>query len=167
MLRRILATSLVVAALVAAVAVPGAYAQPRNPNKDVIQTAQAAGAFNTLLKAVRVADLQGKLKTTGPITVFAPNDDAFAKVPSEVLASLLANESALRNVLLYHVVEGEAYAADVVNLSSVTTLQGSPISISVMGSDVYLNGTTKVIATDIKAKNGVIHVIDSVLLPPQ
>ena len=165
MIRRLLIALGTVAILAAAIA-PASDAQPRNPNKDIIQTAQAAGSFNTLLKAIRLADLQGKLKTGGPYTVFAPTDEAFAKLPPETLAAVLADENLLRSILLYHVVDGAAYAKDVVGLTSVTTLNGASISIAVVGSSVVLNGTSNVIATDIAAKNGVIHVIDTVLLPP-
>ncbi len=162
--RLLLAVSAV--AVFAASAAPVADAQPRNKNQDIVQTAQAAGSFNTLLKALRVADLQGKLKTGGPYTVFAPTDEAFAKLPPETLAAVLADENLLRSILLYHVVDGAVFAKDVVGLTSATTLNGASISIAVVGSTVVLNGNSNVTATDIAAKNGVIHVIDTVLLPP-
>ena len=165
MIRRLLIAVSAVAVFAAAAA-PTADAQPRNKNQDNIQTAQAAGSFNTLLKAIRLADLQGKLKTGGPYTVFAPTDEAFAKLPPETLAAVLADENLLRSILLYHVVDGAVFAKDVVGLTSVETLNGATISIAVVGGGVVLNGTSNVIATDIAAKNGVIHVIDTVLLPP-
>jgi len=165
MIRRLLLAVSAVAVFAAAAA-PTADAQPRNPNKDIIQTAQAAGSFNTLLKAIRLADLQGKLKTGGPYTVFAPTDEAFAKLPPETLAAVLADEKLLTSILLYHVVDGAVYAKDVVGLTSAQTLNGASISIAVVGGGVVLNGTSNVTATDITAKNGVIHVIDTVLLPP-
>jgi uncharacterized surface protein with fasciclin (FAS1) repeats len=165
MIRRLLVALSAVAVLAAAV-VPAAEAQPRNPNKDIIQTAQAAGSFNTLLKAIRLAELQGTLKTGGPFTVFAPTDEAFAKLPPATLSAVLADPNLLRSILLYHVVDGAVYARDVVGLTSAETLNGASISIAVVGSDVVLNGSSTVTAVDIAAKNGVIHVIDTVLLPP-
>jgi len=143
-----------------------AVAQPRNPNKDIIQTAQAAGSFQTLLKAVRLADLQGTLKTGGPFTVFAPTDEAFAKLPPATLEAVLADRNLLRSILLYHVVDGAVGSAQVVGLNSATTLNGAAVSIAVVGGNVVLNGNSTVTAVDVQAKNGVIHVIDTVLLPP-
>ncbi len=164
MIRRMLVTLGALAVLTAAVA--PADAKPKNPNKDIIQTAQAAGSFKTLLKAIRTADLQGTLKTGGPFTVFAPTDAAFAKLPAETLAAVLADKDLLRSILLYHVVDGSVYAKDVVTLTSAPTLNGAPVAIAVVGKGVVLNGASNVTATDIQAKNGVIHVIDTVLLPP-
>jgi len=132
---------------------------------DLVMTAQKAGSFKTLLRLVRQAGLQDELKSAGPFTVFAPTDEAFAKLPAGTLQSLAKDRAALRNILLYHVVSGEVAAAQVVGLSSASTLQGGSVSIAVQGGTVVLNGTTNVIATDVFATNGVIHVIDSVLLP--
>ena len=164
MIRRLL-FAVATVAVFGAVAAP-AQAQPRNKNKDIVQTAQAAGSFKTLLTAVRAADLQGTLKTGGPFTVFAPTDEAFAKLPAGTVEALLADPAKLRAVLLYHVVDGAVRAADVVQLSSAKTLNGADVAIAVVGGGVVLNGGTNVVATDVTAKNGVIHVIDSVLLPP-
>jgi len=164
MIRRFLVTLGAIAVLTAAAA--PADAQPRNPNKDLVQTAQAAGSFKTLLKAIRLADLQGTLKTGGPFTVFAPTDEAFAKLPPETLAAVLADKALLRSILLYHVVDGAVYAKDVVGLTSAPTLNGASVAIAVVGEGVVLNGNSNVVATDVQAKNGVIHVIDTVLLPP-
>jgi uncharacterized surface protein with fasciclin (FAS1) repeats len=121
--------------------------------------------FNTLTKAVQAVGLQKTLTVDGPFTVFAPTDEAFAALPPGTLEFLLENPEQLKQILLYHVVEGEVPAAVVVGLTSATTLNGADISISVNGG-VVLNGDTNVILTDVFAKNGVIHVIDKVLLPP-
>jgi len=141
-----------------------AFADGHAMKKDIVDTAVAAGSFNTLVTAVKAADLVEVLKGEGPFTVFAPNDDAFAKVPGETLQGLLADKAALSNVLTYHVVAGKVMAADVVKLSEATTVQGQNVSIEVKDGVVFVDGA-KVISADIKASNGVIHVIDSVILP--
>ncbi len=133
---------------------------------DIVDIAVADGRFTTLVAAVEAAGLVDILKSEGPFTVFAPTDDAFAALPAGTVEGLLADIPALTAVLTYHVVPGAVLAADVVNLESATTVQGSDISISVQDGAVFLNETTQVIITDIQASNGVIHVIDSVLLPP-
>jgi len=133
---------------------------------DIVATATAAGSFTTLLQAATKAGLVETLQGPGPFTVFAPTDAAFAKLPAGTLDKLLANPDQLKKVLLYHVVAGKVMAADVVGLSSADTVEGSPIKVSVKDGSVYLNDTTKVVTTDIAASNGVIHVIDQVLLPP-
>lgn len=132
--------------------------------KDIVDTAVAAGDFNTLVTAVKAAGLVETLKGEGPFTVFAPTDAAFAKVPKETLNALLADKAALANVLTYHVVAGKVMAADVVKLTSAVTVQGQSVSIEVKDGKVYVDGA-QVVATDIKASNGVIHVIDAVILP--
>ena len=132
--------------------------------KDIVDTAVAAGDFNTLVTAVKAAGLVETLKGEGPFTVFAPTDAAFAKVPTETLNALLADKAALANVLTYHVVAGKVMAADVVKLNSAETVQGQAVSIEVKGGKVYVDGA-QVVTTDIKASNGVIHVIDAVILP--
>lgn len=133
---------------------------------DIVATADGAGTFTTLLAAATAAGLVETLQGPGPFTVFAPTDDAFAALPEGTLDSLLADPEALGQILLYHVVAGEVLAADVVGLTSAESVQGSPIAISVMDGKVYLNETAQVTATDIMASNGVIHVIDQVILPP-
>lgn len=130
---------------------------------DIVDTASSAGTFNTLLAAATAADLVDTLKGDGPFTVFAPTDDAFAKVPAEALEALIADKEALRKVLLYHVVSGKVMAADVMKLSSATTVQGSDVMIDT-SDGVKINDAT-VIAADVMAGNGVIHVIDTVLMP--
>jgi len=144
--------------------ITSAFADGHGMKKDIVDTAVAAGSFNTLVTAVKAADLVEVLKGEGPFTVFAPNDDAFAKVPGETLQGLLADKAALSNVLTYHVVAGKVMAADVVKLSEATTVQGQNVSIEVKDGVVFIDGA-KVISADIKASNGVIHVIDSVILP--
>ena len=132
--------------------------------KDIVDTAVAAGDFNTLVTAVKAAGLVETLKGEEPFTVFAPTDAAFAKVPTDTLNALLADKAALANVLTYHVVAGKVMAADVVKLTSAVTVQGQAVSIEVKDGKVYIDGT-QVVTTDIEASNGVIHVIDAVILP--
>jgi len=135
--------------------------------KDLVDTALGAGSFTTLAKALAAADLVGTLKGPGPFTVFAPTDAAFAKLPEGTLDELLKpeNKAKLRAVLTYHVVPGRVMAADVVKLTSAKAVSGDTLSIKVNGDSVMLN-QAQVIKTDIAASNGVIHVIDAVLLPP-
>jgi len=142
---------------------------PEPKLSDIVDTAVADGRFTTLAAALTAADLIDTLKGEGPFTVFAPTDDAFAKLPEGTVASLLLPENLeqLKSILLYHVVPGKVMAADVVKLTSADTVQGDPISIKVENGKVYLNDTVEVIITDVEASNGVIHVIDAVLLPPQ
>lgn len=134
--------------------------------KDIVDTAVANGSFKTLVAAVKAGDLVETLKGEGPFTVFAPNDDAFAKVPEATLAELLKPESKekLQGILTYHVVKGNVMAADVVELESATTVNGQTVAIKTEDGNVMV-GSSKVIATDIECSNGVIHVIDSVLMP--
>jgi transforming growth factor-beta-induced protein len=130
------------------------------------EVAAAAGGFDTLLAAVGAAGLAETLSGEGPFTVFAPTDEAFAALPDGTLEALLADIPTLTEILLYHVVSGAVLAETVVGLESATTVQGSDVMISVENGMVFLNGTVQVIVTDIEASNGVIHVIDAVLLPP-
>jgi len=130
------------------------------------EVAAEAGSFTTLLAAVDAAGLTETLSGEGPFTVFAPTDDAFAALPEGTVEALLADIPTLTNILLYHVVSGAVGSDAVVGLDSATTLEGSDISISVEDGSVILNGTAKVVITDVQASNGVIHVIDTVLLPP-
>jgi uncharacterized surface protein with fasciclin (FAS1) repeats len=131
---------------------------------DIVGTASAAGSFETLVSAVKAADLVDTLKGEGPFTVFAPTDAAFAKLPRAQLEALLADQDALTKVLTYHVIQGRVEAADVVKLSSVETIEGQPVKIHV-GESVMVNNAT-VVKTDISTSNGVIHVIDTVMVPP-
>lgn len=132
---------------------------------DIVDTAVAAGAFKTLVAAVQAAGLVDTLKDTGPFTVFAPTDEAFNKLPAAAVADLLKpeNKAKLQGVLTYHVVAGKVLAADVVKLKSAKSLQGQELAIDTTAG-VKVDGAT-VVKTDILCTNGVIHVIDSVILP--
>jgi len=135
-------------------------------SKDIVDTAVAAGQFNTLAKALQAAGLVETLKGKGPFTVFAPTDDAFAKLPAGTVDDLLKpeNKGKLKAILLYHVVPGKVTAAQVTKLHSAKTANGQEVKISVADGKVMINDAT-VVKADVKASNGVIHVIDSVLLP--
>lgn len=134
--------------------------------KDIVDTAVANGSFNTLAAALQAADLVGTLKSDGPFTVFAPTDEAFAKLPEGTVATLLKpeNKDKLVSILTYHVVAGKVKSAQVVKLDSATTVNGADVKISVRDGSVFVNDA-KVIKADVYASNGVIHVIDTVLLP--
>ncbi len=134
--------------------------------KDIVETATEAGSFKTLLTAVKAAGLVETLQGKGPFTVFAPTDAAFAALPAGTLEGLLKDPAALKKILLYHVVSGAVTADKVVGLTSATSVEGSPIAISVKDGTVYLNDSAKVVTPDVMASNGVIHVIDKVILPP-
>jgi uncharacterized surface protein with fasciclin (FAS1) repeats len=134
--------------------------------KDIVQTAVADGRFTTLVTALQAADLATTLSGPGPFTVFAPTDDAFKKLPSGTVETLLKDpKGQLSQILLYHVVPGKLMAADVVKKTSLATVQGKPLNVTVQNQTVMVDGAT-VIITDIETKNGVIHVIDSVMIPP-
>ncbi len=137
-------------------------------DKTIVEVAASADSFKTLVAAVKAADLVETLSGEGPFTVFAPTDEAFKKVPKEVLADLLKpeNKDKLVAVLTYHVVPGKVLAADVVKLDKAKTVQGSEAKITVKEGTVKIDGA-KVVKTDIICKNGVIHVIDAVILPPE
>jgi len=147
--------------------VPAPTTTPEPMLKDIVDTAVADGRFTTLVTAVQAAGLVDTLKGEGPFTVFAPTDDAFAKLPAGTVEDLLKpeNKQALTDILLYHVVSGKVMAADVVGLTSATTVLGKDVAIKVDMGNVYINDA-KVIITDIETSNGVIHVIDTVILPP-
>jgi uncharacterized surface protein with fasciclin (FAS1) repeats len=132
--------------------------------KDIVDTAVAAGSFNTLVTAVKAAGLVDTLKSAGPFTVFAPTDEAFAKIPKAQLDALIADKEALKKVLLYHVVSGKVMAADAMKLSSAKTVQGGSAKISKMGDKVMIDNA-HIVKTDIVTSNGVIHVIDTVIMP--
>ena len=130
---------------------------------DIVDTAISAGTFNTLVTAVKAAGLVDTLKGDGPFTVFAPNDEAFAKLPAGTVESLLENPEQLAAILTFHVVAGKKTASDVVGSDSLPTVQGQ--SLTVDTTDGVTIGGAKVLATDVEATNGVIHVIDTVLIP--
>ncbi len=133
--------------------------------KNIVQTAIDAGSFKTLVTAVQTADLVETLSGEGPFTVFAPTDDAFAAVPEETLNALLADKAELTKVLTYHVASGKYMAEDVVSMGNITTLEGNMLDVEITNEGVFVGGA-KVIQTDIECSNGVIHVIDTVLIPP-
>lgn len=145
---------------------PVAVAAPAAAEKDIVDTAVGAGSFNTLVAAVKAAGLVDVLKGDGPFTVFAPTDEAFAKLPAGTVDSLLKpeNKDKLVAILTYHVVPGKVMAADVVKLTGAKTVQGQQVDIKVADGKVMVDGAT-VVTTDIGTSNGVIHVIDSVILP--
>ena len=138
------------------------------PLKDIVDTAVGAGSFKTLAAALTAADLVSTLKGAGPFTVFAPTDAAFAKIPKADLDAILADKKKLTEILTYHVVAGSVPASTVLTLDgkSAKTVNGAEVKIGVSGGKVTLNGNVNVTAVDVKASNGIIHVIDSVLLPP-
>jgi uncharacterized surface protein with fasciclin (FAS1) repeats len=159
---------LMIAGIVAAITITGAAVNlvATAADKDIVDTAVAAGSFKTLAKALQAADLVETPKGAGPFTVFAPTDEAFAKLPAGTLEALLKpeNKSKLQRILKSHVVAGKVMAADVVKLGSAKTVSGDMLTIASRDGGVTVDGA-KVVKTDIAATNGVIHVIDSVILP--
>jgi uncharacterized surface protein with fasciclin (FAS1) repeats len=162
-MKKTLTATVAALALAVSVAAPARAAEPKA--KDIVDTAVAAGSFNTLATALKAAGLIETLKGKGPFTVFAPTDDAFKKLPAGTLEKLLADKAQLTKVLTYHVVSGKVMAADVVKLSEAKTVEGSMVKITVANGGVKVNDAN-VVKTDVGASNGVIHVIDSVILPP-
>lgn len=165
MLKRILVTTTVLFATFSFL-LPAKAHEHGMMEEDIVDVAVANGSFNTLVAAVKAAGLVDTLKGEGPFTVFAPTDEAFAKLPDGTVDMLLMpdNKDKLVAILTYHVVPGKVMAADVVKMDKVTTVQGQDVMIKTMGDKVMINNAT-VIATDVKAKNGVIHVIDEVIMP--
>ena len=147
-----------------------AFAMPSRAEdtKDIVDTAVAAGSFKTLAAALKAADLVDTLKGAGPFTVLAPTDEAFAKLPSGTVEMLLKpeNKAKLVKILTYHVIPAKAMAADVVKMTSAKTVQGSEVKITVNDGKVMVDGAN-VIKTDIACSNGVIHVIDAVIMPKE
>lgn len=131
---------------------------------DIVETAITAGSFKTLVKACQTAGLVDTLKGPGPFTVFAPSDDAFAKLPAGTVEGLLKDIPKLKDVLTYHVVPGRVMSADVAKMKSAKTVQGQEITIDASKGSVKVNDA-KVTQADVEADNGVIHIIDSVILP--
>jgi uncharacterized surface protein with fasciclin (FAS1) repeats len=152
--------------LTAAFGTGGRAAAAPTAEGNIVRTATDAGQFKTLLTLAKQAGLVGALSGRGPLTVFAPTDAAFKAVPKATLNRLAKNRAALRRVLLYHVVKGNVPAARVVKLRSAKTLAGPAVAIRVRGRSVFLNGSTRVVKTDVGATNGTIHVVNRVLLPP-
>ena len=157
MLKRIFVTAAAVAVLAAPAAVRAA------ETKDIVDTAVAAGSFKTLASALTAAGLVDTLKGKGPFTVFAPTDEAFAKIPKADLDALIADKAKLTKVLTYHVVAGKVMASDVVKLKDAKTVEGQTVKIDT-SNGVMIN-KSKVVKADIQTSNGVIHVIDTVLMP--
>jgi uncharacterized surface protein with fasciclin (FAS1) repeats len=165
MKKKISIVRIVAAAALVAVVANGRVATAQQ--KDIVDTAVAAGSFKTLAAALQAAGLVDTLKGSGPFTVFAPTDAAFAKLPAGTVEELLKpeNKARLTAILTYHVVPGAVMASKVVTLKDAKTVEGAMVQIRTMGGKVMVNDAN-VTATDIKASNGVIHVIDRVLLPP-
>ena len=149
--------------LLAADVFAGSYGKKES---DIVDTAVAAGSFNTLAAALEAGGLVDTLKADGPYTVFAPTDEAFAKLPDGTVEMLLLpeNKDKLVEILTYHVVAGKVTAAEVVTLEKATTANGSDVAIRVVDETVFINDS-RVVATDVGASNGVIHVVDTVILP--
>lgn len=141
-----------------------AQAQDAKPTKDIVETAVAAGSFKTLVAAVQAAGLVETLKGKGPFTVFAPTDEAFAKLPPGTVEALLKDKAKLTAILTYHVVSGDVRAAQAMKLSSAKTVNGQSFRIMVKDGNVMIDNA-KVVKADIGTTNGVIHVIDTVILP--
>ena len=149
-----------------ALTLSAAAVQAQDTNKDIVDTAVAAGSFQTLAKALQAADLVETLKGKGPYTVFAPTDEAFGKLPAGTLNDLLKpeNKQKLQRILSYHVVPGRVSSADVVKLHTAKAVSGDTIDIKANGGTVMVD-SARVVKADVRASNGIIHVIDSVILP--
>ncbi len=165
MLKSILTPVFAALTITAMMAIPS-QAYDKKDKADIVDTAVAAGSFNTLAAALTAAGLVETLKGDGPFTVFAPTDDAFAKLPAGTVEELLKpeNKEKLTAILTYHVVAGKVMAEDVVKLTEAKTVEGSDVKITVVDGTVKINDST-VTKADIKASNGVIHVVDAVLMP--
>lgn len=144
------------------------HAKTTTAKTDIVDTAVAAGSFNTLAAALKAAGLVDALKSEGPFTVFAPTDEAFSKLPEGTVETLLKpeNKDKLVDILTYHVVSGNVMAKQAVTLDKATALNKKSIILAVEGESLTLNGNAKVVKADIETSNGVIHVIDNVILPP-
>ena len=166
-LTQILAGIVLVAGIaLSPIATADQHGMKESPAADIIDVAVSAGQFKTLAAALEAGGLIETLKGDGPFTVFAPTDEAFAKLPAGTVESLLKpeNKDQLVSILTYHVVAGKVKAADVVKLDTATTVNGTDVAIKVKGDAVMVDNAT-VVATDIDASNGIIHVIDTVILP--
>ena len=163
---RVLSLGLVLMLLFSFSLVNVSFADSHGDMKDIVDTAIEADGFNTLVTAIQEAGLVEALKAEGPYTVFAPTDEAFANLPEGTLDELLANPDDLKNVLLFHVIEGSVMAGDVLEMDGamVETLLGENIKINIEDGNVFINDA-QVVTTDIKTSNGVIHVINKVLVP--
>ncbi|OPY30096.1 MAG: Fasciclin domain protein [Methanocella sp. PtaU1.Bin125] len=162
-MKRIIVT-LVLAILLAGLASP-ALAQAQQTQKNIVQTATDAGQFNTLVTAVKAAGLSDTLSTGGPYTVFAPNDAAFDKLPAGTVQSLVKDKPKLTGILKYHVVQGKYTAADLAKMKDIKTLDGKTLTIKKQPDGSLMINGAKVVKPDIQTKNGVIHAIDTVMMP--
>jgi uncharacterized surface protein with fasciclin (FAS1) repeats len=164
--KSVVGSLLAISALVGMVVMGSPQIAAAQGQKDIVDTAVAAGSFKTLVAAVEAAGLVETLKGTGPFTVFAPTDEAFAKLPAGTVESLLKpeNKAKLQAVLTYHVVPGKVLAADVVKIDTAKTVNGQRLAVSAKNGTVMVDNAT-VVKTDILTSNGVIHVIDAVMLP--
>ena len=160
MLKRLFAVAMVIAAL----AVPASVASAAG-SKNIVETAAGNPQFSTLVSLVEKAGLAGTLSGTKPYTVFAPTNAAFSKVPKKTLNMLLSNKAMLRKVLLYHVLPGKVPARKVLKTKSATTAEGAKVQFSVRGKSAFVN-ESKIVATDIRCSNGIVHAINAVLIPP-
>ena len=163
MVMNIITTAVLAAGLVSGTNAPAEDRQD-DPSMNIVEVAVSAGSFNTLVAAVQAAGLVETLSGEGPFTVFAPTDEAFAAIPEADLNALLADKDALTAVLTYHVVSGKVMASDVVNLDSAKTVNGQSVDIAVTDGKVMIDGA-QVVTADVEASNGVIHVINKVILP--
>jgi uncharacterized surface protein with fasciclin (FAS1) repeats len=161
MLKRLI----VVVAVIAAMAVPASAASAAAGGKTIVETAAGSKQFSTLVSLVKKAGLVGTLSGKGPFTVFAPTNAAFAKVPKATLKMLGEDKAMLKKVLLYHVLAGRVPASKVLKTKSATTAEGEKVNFSVRGKSAFVN-ESKIIKTDINCSNGIIHVINAVLIPP-
>lgn len=169
MLHKIFSQKLMISAIMfslifTSISLAGDHHTSKSSEKDIVTTAVDAGNFKTLATALTEAGLVEALQGDGPFTVFAPTDDAFAKLPEGTVEALLKDKETLKNILLYHVVAGEVTSKEVVNLTKAETLAGKNININVKDGSVMINDS-KVTGADIMASNGVIHIIDTVLIP--
>ena len=161
MIRKIFLQATAAAVLLSPAALMGQTGQA-----DIVTTAVEAGSFTTLAAALEAADLIGVLQGDGPFTVFAPTDEAFAKLPEGTVEALLADKDALTRILTYHVVSGAVMAEAVVGITEAETVSGMMVPIEIRMGDVYVGGA-RVTTADVQATNGVIHIIDAVMLPPE
>jgi uncharacterized surface protein with fasciclin (FAS1) repeats len=163
---KMMSTTLTLALVAGALTLGASAAHAQQVRKDIVDTAVAAGSFKTLAKALQAADLVETLKGTGPFTVFAPTDEAFAKLPAQTLSDLLKpeNKSKLQRILTYHVVPGRVSSSEVVAMRTAKAASGDVIAIKASGAAVVVD-EARVIKTDVEASNGLIHVIDAVMLP--
>lgn len=161
MLRKVIIVSAIVA-----IGFAPAQLHAQTSEKDIVATAIEAGSFTTLATALQAADLVSVLQGDGPFTVFAPTDEAFSKLPAGTVEALLADKEALTRILTYHVVPGRVTSEAVMNIGAAETVAGLEAQIEVKMGEVYVAGA-KIIAADVEASNGVIHVVDAVMMPPE